>query len=383
MRWLFVLTCLAGCDRVFGLDDRPPGVDAAAGDTVVNLCAGGSHGGNGGMLGVCLEAAPAEVLSRDADIVTGRNMQDECMQIVTQADANQTEVCVLAARRIEISSAIRASGNRPLVLLALDELVVTGTLDVSSRPQQAPPAGAGYQGCVLSGTSGTARTTGGGGGAGGTFAALGGVGGTGSSGATTAAGGVPAASDGVGVVRGGCRGGIGGAGDTGMVGGFSGEGGGAIYLIAGRTITIRGTINASGGGGDPAQATSIGGGGGGGGSGGLIGLDAPSIVLEPTAILVANGGGGAGGNGAGTGANGAEPDLVAGSFPFVGSGGTAGPSGGGAGGAGGTAPSPSGSMGESATGGGGGCGGGVGQIVIFAAQRDLQSGARISPAPGP
>jgi len=372
---LFAL--LAGCDKVF----LSQTVDAP----IVNLCAGGTHAGNGGLLGVCLDSAPAEVLASDAEINTGRQLQHECAQLVPQSDGEQTEVCVVAARRIEISSVVRAVGERPLVLLALDEIVVTGELDVGSR-QIAPPAGAGYPGCSSSGTTGTASNNGGGGGggAGGTFAAAGGAGGIGASGTAPKAGGAPVAASSLDVVRGGCRGGYGGAGDSGQIGGPGGDGGGAVYLIAGRTIRIEGTINASGAGGRPEQNMALGGGGGGGGSGGLIGLDAPSIVISSTAILVANGGGGGGGGGVvGDGGIGGHSDLT-GAFPFVALGGAGGSTNGGMGGVGGNAQSPTGSAGSSAVNGGGGGGGGVGHVVLYASgQPEIQPGARITPAPGP
>jgi hypothetical protein len=373
---MVVLALLAGCDRLF-LDPR----ESTDGPTP-DLCAGGIHAGNGGVLGVCLDAAPADMLASDAEINTGRQTEHECTQLVAQPDTS--EVCVVAARRIEISAVVRAVGSRPLVVFALDEIVLTGALDVSSR-QIAPPAGSGFSGCSTSGTNGTASGGGGGGGggAGGTFAAAGGAGGTGANGTAPKAGGAPANTSSLDVVRGGCRGGFGGAGDGGQIGGPGGDSGGAVYLIAGRTIRIEGTINASGAGGRPEQNMALGSGGGGGGSGGLIGLDAPSIVIGSTAVLVANGGGGAGGGSVGQGGIGGQPDLT-GAFPFVASGGAGGSTSGGMGGTGGAAQSPMGNAGSSAANGGGGGGGGVGYVVLYAAGApEIQPGARISPAPGP
>src|SRR5207245_913596 len=66
-------------------------------------------------------------------------------------------------------------------------------------------------------------------------------------------------------LRGGCRGGRGGAGLLGGTRTPGGDGGGAIYFVAGGTIMISGTIDASGRGGG---AGAIGNGGAGGGGGG-------------------------------------------------------------------------------------------------------------------
>src|SRR5262249_29629712 len=138
-----------------------------------------------------------------------------------------------------------------------------------------------------------------GGGAGGSLGTRGGDGGTGDTNNNgppvgTAKGGV------AGVVqlpptmlRGGCPGGDGGTADASHRG-PGGNGGGAVYLIAGSAIHIIGDVFASGAGGMSTPGTvSAEEGGGGGGTGGMIGLDAPSIDIPGR--VVANGGAGAGG----------------------------------------------------------------------------------------
>lgn len=59
-----------------------------------------------------------------------------------------------------------------------------------------------------------------------------------------------------------------------------------MFLIAGTSIAIDSTINASGEGGDNGSPT----GPSGGGSGGMIGLDAPAISIAETAVVIAHGG---------------------------------------------------------------------------------------------
>lgn len=393
------LAPLAGCDRVFGLGDQPSGADAPGTDADAprSLCAGGMYGGNGGLLGVCLDMTPPEAFAYAGSIRTsevlvdgGPATPDDCAQVVTQGAG--PEVCVIAARRIDIAANLRVTGTRPLVLFALDDLVVLadGTIDVSS--QRAGEVGAGTQtaDCGLGAAGGAVGQSGGGGGggAGGTFASLGGTGGAGAAvdGGTTvsaAAGGVPFAVPALSFVRGGCRGGSGGDGSAVGSGGGGKPGGGAVYLIAGGSITIRGTVNASGmGGGIGGQGGTTSGGGGGGGSGGLIGLDAPTIVIEQTARMVANGGGGGGGGGpTWAGSAGLEADPAA-AFPFAAAGGAA-DIGGSGGGQGGDAQSPAGTSATAATtteAAGGGGGGGAGHIRLYAMNLDVRS-SFISPSP--
>jgi len=353
-----VVVLLAGCDTVFGLGDHPGGGE---------LCIS-NHGANGfGFIQMCLEQADPQLPPR-ASLDTGIQDGDmgDCMQVLAQTDVETTEVCIVGAHAIEISGVLEVHGERPLVLAAIDTLAVHGLVDVSSkRSSSRKGPGATYPGC--DGGSGESPIAGGGsGGAGGSFGRPGGVGG-----ATTNDGGAAGATTEPGVLRGGCDGGNGGTGG-GNLGDFGvgGRSGGAVYLLAGGTLTIDGQINASGEAAVGGTASTYGGGGGGGGSGGMIALDAPRIVLADTSLLVANGGGGGGGGAGASGGDGGpgqEPDLSA-PFPFGAAGGVAGTGvtpggGGGAGGRLGESGTPGGST--TSRGGGGGGGGGTGHILLF------------------
>src|SRR5262249_46360113 len=147
-------------------------------------------------------------------------------------------VCVVAGRTITIEAGtiVRATTMLPLVLIADITLEVRGEIDASSQPLSAGAGGANAAACPA-GTDPTLR----GGGQGGSCGAVGGAGGdgvTGGMGGTAGAAIVPTA------LRAGCRGA-----STAALTGGGGEGGGAVYLIAGDSITISGKVNASGSGG--------------------------------------------------------------------------------------------------------------------------------------
>jgi len=190
--------------------------------------------------------------------------------------------CVLATTRLTIPSGqtIRAHGARPVVLVSTTSITLAGTVDVSSNrlaSAQARGAGASPSDCGFM----AMPPEGQGGGYGGSF---GGKGGDGEPvGTTTGSVAAPAFAIPPTALRGGCPGA-----DGANAGGRGGDGGGAVALIAGLSIQLDGTVNASGAGGRGAPASKRG--GGGGGSGGMIVIDAPLIESAGTAF--ANGGGG-------------------------------------------------------------------------------------------
>lgn len=374
------LVLLAGCDLVFQLEiplDGPPAEGCL-----------GRHGASGaGLFAHCTPDPGADFIA-GATIRTGDVRADDhdCTLVVEQDDLMRTEACLIVARDITIPGGTVAVGQRPLVLVATRDLLVTGTLSASSRRQQLlAGAGAGLASCPggLDGAS-TQLANGGAGGAGGSFALPGGNGGIGAGG--TSIGLAKPETTPLGFVRGGCEGGAGGTNATSvpMGGGRRGRSGGGLYLIAGGAITVAGTLEASGegGGGGEHGISGVGGGagGGGGGSGGLIGLDAPRIILLASAKLIANGGGGGGGGPSTTadGAAGGEADPTS-LPPFVARGGST--NGGGNGGDGGNADAVAGTGADftAGGGGGGGGGGGAGHLRLYAPTIDDQ-GAQASPA---
>jgi hypothetical protein len=231
---------------------------------------------------------PTASVSLMGSIDTGPASQD-CMMTAMWTDGSQPDACFIVGTTIGTSNAIVVHGPRPLVLVATDAITIDANLDVSSRRGQAAGPAANWSGCATP-SAGGSRNNVGGGGAGGTYITVGGSGGAGDNGQATAGLAsntmMPAPS----ILHGGCRGSNGGTGGTGpqSTGAASG---GALYLVAGKSITISAIVNASGSG---VSAGGHASGGGGGGSGGTLIMYAPAITATG-GTLVANGGGGAGG----------------------------------------------------------------------------------------
>ncbi len=290
------------------------------------------------------------------------------------------EVCVIAANAIDIQGILRARGRRPLVLFGLSSIVVTGLVDVSD-------GGAGTSTTTCASASGSQQPAMGGsagGGAGGSFTSSGGLGGSAFTPIVNALPNQPSTL--ISAIRSGCNGGAGGAGYPGSNKGpgLRGIAGGAVYLLSPSSITITGSINASGGGGGGGGGGAIvnaSAGGGGGGSGGFIGLEGNPVSLAPTTFLLAQGGGGgAGSSDTVAGAPGKTPALSA---PFMAALGGVRLGSNGAGGAGsmasgGGAPGMS-ASGNNASGGGGGGGGGA--IRFYVEPVPIPPGAVVSPLP--
>jgi hypothetical protein len=359
MRALFAVA-LSGCSAIFGLDDPQLAIDAS-GDGSGDLCVGE------GTFKMCV---PRPVAPRS---LSGGLSTDTGCPLMQPLDGVTT--CMVTGTSITIAGdPLTAYGKYPLVLIASNEIVIQDALSVASATAgMFVGAGANAAGCPIVPPP-VSSDVGSGGGAGGSFGARGGSGGAGAAGQTAGAisaltGGAPT------TLRGGCSGGPGG----GLTANPPGVGGGAVYLAAGKRISIAGKIDASGGGGYGGAAPN--GGGSGGGSGGMIALWAP--MIDFTGILVANGGGGGGG---------AVDDLDGGtggdtiSFDVAASGGLGARTGGcgegaGCGGIGGVTGADAQDGGDDVStvgGGGGGGGGSVGVILVVSGQRLT---GNISPSP--
>jgi hypothetical protein len=347
---------LGGCSKILGIEgfaltpDAPPDVPGPD----AQLCWGS------GLAPVCLNAPATGV--RVLDTALDTDTLGTCTDLIAQPAG--PELCVIAATQINVSNTVTATGTRPLMLLATDTIQIGGTLDVSSKRTAAKPgAGANFASCGAgtAPTNGTA-TTGAGGGGGGSFTTptlgKGGNGGDSrdSAGVVVNNNGVSGSLLGLTFVRGGCRGQDGG--DAGAAqGGVGGAGGGAVYLLAGTSITVDGNIYASGAG---AAASAARAGGGGGGTGGLIGLEAPMIDVK--GIVAANGANGSAGGTSVAGGVGADgPTMLYSTRP---------------GGVAASAPTAGLTSAGLSTGGGGG-GGGIGIVWV----KGTLTGTMISPTP--
>jgi len=321
-------------------DDTDAGTDAPA-----ELCLGRTSG----LLRFCGSVPIQGVLVLDGAIDT---LGTACTAY--QPPGGGPELCVVFAEAIQVVN-LRATGARPLLLSATTTIHVTGELDVSSKRNEARGAGGPYMGCGFPASPATDQ-----GAAGGSFQGRGGAGG-GVAGAQGPIGATPQTPT---FIRGGCNGGIGSNNNVAQ----PSAGGGAVYLIAGGTITIDGRINASGAGGQAGI-----GGGNGGGSGGLIGLDGAQVMIGGQ--VFANGGGGASGYVLSMSEHGANPTAP--DAPALGG---TNPSDGGSGGRGGYLGDNDGAPGVGVTGKhGGGGGGGVGWV--FLPMGTIWPVGNVSPAP--
>lgn len=273
--------------------DGDPGIDA-------RMCFGT------GNYEVCLASLPSggETLSGTLD--TGTSTKCLATQPAGWTTRGQPESCFVVGTTVTITG-VDVTGTRPLVILATNSITVSGTLDVASRVTGTAKRGPGapFGGCAAALAMPTVSTNGGGGGAGGTFMTRGAAGGAGNNGQMGNTGGIagnPVTQNPV-ALRAGCNGQSGGDGSA--PGGVGGLGGGAVYLVAGNTITITNTgiINASGAGASGAGSHA---GAGGGGSGGMIVLAASTISATNGKVL-ANGGGGGAGTNNGNGMAGNDP----------------------------------------------------------------------------
>jgi len=345
---LSVPIALASCGRI-GFDRLDGGSDGASnGDG--GLCYGT------GLVQVCFASVPTGSVTLGASLDTA---SAACATIAGGRGLDNAP-CVFAADTITVPGSTSATGSKPLILVATTSIMIDGTLDAASHNRVTLGAGGNFSSC-----DGGNPAVGDGGGAGGSFGSFGGQGGTGSIGTGATTGFLDTAA----ALRGGCQGSPGagpGAGD----GGF---GGGAVYLIAGTSISVAGDINASGGGGDNGSVTGPSGGCG-GGAGGMIGLDAPRV--DVFGDIYANGGAGGGGaTPTASGGNGSDPGSATVAAPGGVPGGTAGA--GGDGSLGATGGSSGEAAGTSGSGGGGGGGGGV--IKLYHSTGTLAG--NISPPP--
>jgi hypothetical protein len=355
---LALLFAVAGCRQILGLDELS--VDAYTGDTFTPTCVGS------GNFSVCFPYPPqAGDLTPHSPIQTDSDLECERTQPDGWEMNGNPDSCFIYGTNVVLSSMqmTLATGSRPLVLVATQEIDVGLGVDVSSKYTVVGQGAGGNSVTCVAGTGGPTPGTHGGG-AGGSFTTEGGFGGNNFNGQ---GGGVPpGATSQVTALRGGCSGQTGDGGSP----GFGGGGGGAVFLVAGQSIVVHSFIDASGAAGGGGVAGVPGGGAGGGGSGGMIVLIASTVDIT-NARLYADGGGGGGGGGSVAGSPGLDSDgtsTCCGGGAMFSAGGHGG-HGTGAAGAGGAATSVS--------NGGGGGGGSVGYVGIGGSVQGAP--ARVSP----
>lgn len=357
-----ILLLLCGCQQLLGFEDLAP--DDAGDLPDGKVCVGSARSLTGT---ICLA-------NIDGPLEVEGVLETSSSSVCNPAVSN---VCLIAAQSIEVGGTLRVRGSRPLVLWSASTISIrkSSVLDIRSVDGLGP--GANDDDCPL--TDGTfdqsTDTLVGTGGCGGPFGSAGGNAGDGNA-VNEVTVSVDCSNQTLTLdrVRGGCAGGSGG-----LVAGFNmpngGSAAGGVYLMAATSITVAGMIDARGtpGTGGPGVTEAFAGGGG-GGSGGLIGLDAPKVVLDD-AVLNALGGGGASGAGLSGGVKFGIPGEDSTLDPPTNATSTASIVGLNFGGASGMA---GGNVESDQTGGGGGGGGGAGYIVVLSADVQLGS-AQIAP----
>lgn len=325
-----------------GVADAPP--DGPPGQP----CYGNS------LVHACFSTTPTGTVAIAANTTVDTDTSSMCAML---ASPSPSPWCVIAGQTIQVQQGftLQARGSRPLVLIATGSITIAGTLDVASHQGGQVGASADAAGCNAGNNPG-----GSGGGQGGSFGGKGGNGGN-PNGSTSGATLVPS------VLRGGCPG----ANGNGSNHGGGGHGGGSTWLIAGTSIFVSGTIDASGEGGGPGTTNSSG--GGGGGAGGLVGLECASVTIQGS--VFANGGGGGEGSGTATSGNaGADPTSAS----AAAAGGANGSGNGGDGGDGSVGSTLDGTTGQNGTTAGGGGGGGAGYLKIVP-NMPFSGGGSVSP----
>ena len=110
----------AGCTRILGVHDFPP-------EVVDNKTCFGR------MFPVCFDAALP-----DPRTLSGTLDTDDTLCRGTLSDGSPA--CIIAATDLTITD-VHAHGSLPLVLIAQDQLTITGLLDVASHGTQVGPNG--------------------------------------------------------------------------------------------------------------------------------------------------------------------------------------------------------------------------------------------------
>ncbi|HEY5937385.1 MAG TPA: hypothetical protein VIU61_22210 [Kofleriaceae bacterium] len=306
-------------------------------------------------------------------------------------EVDGTNFCIIRAGKISVGD-LKVTGNRVIAFVADDELLVTGTLDVSADGSTSGPGANGtFIGAGVTSLNSSYRGAGGAG-----FAQAGGAGGGNETGTEAGQLGGPITNR-LQQTRfmAGARGGnsICGNGQIfclNQINFSGGGGGGGANLMACRgPLTVSGTIDAGGGGGQGGgdhqnlSTTISQGGGAGGGTGGYVVLQGTQVVV--TGKLYANGGGGGGACGID---NCRGQDAADGQRSRSGALGGDPPGntcGGGIGGSATSAPGVGEQTFASAAAGGGGGGGSVGQFQIYTPEgvTPMIAPAEASPDPAP
>ena len=244
-----------------------------------------------GVVDVCGMPAPTMAFDVSSAMTLDTGSDSRCQTVTVSGH----DLCLIYSTEVTIAATLTVTGGRPLALVSASTMVISGQIDAGSHGPQVGPA-VDDTSCAFA-TSPDTDPGGAGGGAGGSFTLAGGNGCTGNTDrsitGSTGRGGTRGALVSAPPLRGGCQGQKGGDEQAGgNVGGAGGHSGGALYLAALQSVTVPGSIRATGAGGAGGESQA---GGGGGGSGGTVVIESVSIKISGG--ISANGGGGGQGGG--------------------------------------------------------------------------------------
>jgi hypothetical protein len=133
MRRVVVLFALTGCSAIFGLHDPTHGtvVDGPPSDVPDGRTPDASMCVGHGALAVCFDTLPTMSTQLPPSITTSDDAQ--CSTTAHWVDAAQPTACFITGTDIVQSGTTVVDGTRPLVLVALGSLEVTGSIDASSH----------------------------------------------------------------------------------------------------------------------------------------------------------------------------------------------------------------------------------------------------------
>jgi len=153
--WL-VLAC--GCRQLFGIHDVSHATDATATDASDATDAPDAPPGvtcYGAPWQVCFDPAPTQAVVLDAPIDTGSSP----LCVAHTGSPELGTACVIAGTTISTTANLHVSGPKPLVLVAIDDLVIANTIDVSSHTLTALDGAAADPATCPVGTAATTGST--------------------------------------------------------------------------------------------------------------------------------------------------------------------------------------------------------------------------------
>src|SRR5215471_4013779 len=108
-----MLLFAAGCSSLLGIQDITLGDGGTGGDGSANMCIAGS------LFKPCFVTLPTTTVSLNGPINT-----DTDSRCVTSKQTGGPDACMIGGKTLNVTGTVRATGSRPLVLVAVMDLTV-------------------------------------------------------------------------------------------------------------------------------------------------------------------------------------------------------------------------------------------------------------------